>query len=183
MSDPKEPENFSFADAMEGVTRHNHDKADIGKKTNSSKSTLNYRRDAAAKESEQVIDNLSTEAVDIVESNDELLFAAPGVQLRVIKRLRKGHIPWQQGIDLHGMTVEQARDQLSFFIHDAQRNQQKAVLVVHGKAFSQAGQNAVIKSYVNDWLRQMSSVLAFASAQPKDGGTGALYVLLRSSKN
>lgn len=126
-----------------------------------------------------MIDGLSSEAKDILDSNDELLFAAPGVQFSTLKRLRKGHIHWEAGLDLHGYSVDQARDEVSQFIRDACRQNLRAVLVVHGKAFTQPGQPALLKSCVNDWLRQLNQVLAFCSAQPKDGGTGAVYVLLK----
>lgn len=182
MSDKPEPldgDSPSFASLMDGVERHHHDRADTGRPARHAREGLAYTRDAAVREPEKVIDGLSVEAVDIVESGEELLFAAPGVQLRVMKRLRQGHIPWEAGIDLHGMTVDEARDQLGAFIHDARRRRSRAVLVVHGKGYSQAGRQPVLKSCVNDWLRRLPDVLAFCSAQPRDGGTGALYVLLK----
>jgi DNA-nicking Smr family endonuclease len=181
MSDHNHPANdppISFENLMQDVDRHHHDRADIGRPAGDP-GNLSYKRAAAMRETEKVIDGLSSEAVDIVESAQELLFAAPGIQLSVMKRLRKGHIPWEQGLDLHGMSVDQARDELCRFIQDALRHQARAVLIVHGKAYSQAGAYPVLKSYVNDWLRQLHDVLAFCSAQPKDGGTGALYVLLK----
>lgn len=171
----------SFETLMQGVERHRHDRADIARPA-ADPDVLAYKRAAATREPERVIDGLSSEAVEIVESGEELLFAAPGIQLRVMKRLRQGHIPWEQGLDLHGMTVDEARDELSRFIRDAQRSGARAVLLVHGKAFSQAGRQPLLKSHVNDWLRQLHGVLAFCSAQPRDGGTGALYVLLRQKK-
>ncbi|MGB0734208.1 MAG: Smr/MutS family protein, partial [Pontibacterium sp.] len=107
------------------------------------------------------------------------LFAAPGIQLKVIKRLRQGHIPWEAGVDLHGYTVDQARDEVSRFIRRSRANGCRSVLVVHGKSYSQAGKTPIIKSYVNEWLRRLPGVLAFCSAQDKDGGRGAVYVLLK----
>ncbi|GGO75903.1 hypothetical protein GCM10011348_01820 [Marinobacterium nitratireducens] len=172
----------SFEDLMQGVERHHHDRADTARVASPDPDSLALRRAAATEEPERVIDGLSSEAVDIVESGEELLFAAPGIQLRLMKRLRQGHLPWEQGLDLHGMTVEQARDELSTFIRDALRNRARVVLVVHGKAYSQAGRQPLLKSHVNDWLRRLDGVLAFCSAQPRDGGTGALYVLLKQRK-
>lgn len=179
-SDNKDQES-SFATLLgKEVTPHTHkpnrlrSNASVHKKKDQA-----ALRDNATAEIEQVIDGLSSEAVEIVESEEELLFAIPGVQLRTLKRLRKGHIPWEAGIDLHGMSVDIARDELSHFIRDAHKQQCRCVIVVHGKSFSQSGQAPVLKSYVNDWLRQLHQVAAFCSAQPKDGGTGALYVLLR----
>ena len=187
MKDPNDTENqFSFADAMQGVTRHKHDKADLSvEKTTRKKKDHNssYRRHAATLADDKVIDGLSDEAVELVESSEELLFANPGVQLRVLKRLKQGHIPWEGGIDLHGYTVDQARDQLSKFIYDSRKAGARSVIVIHGKAYSSEGQEPLIKSYVNEWLKRLDGVLAFCSAQPKDGGTGALYVLLKKSTN
>lgn len=173
-----EDEQRAFFEAMKGVSRLRHDRADTGapRKPDSSR---DYRREAAVREEARVIDGLSNEAVELVDSNEELLFASPGVQLRLLKRLKQGHIPWDAGLDLHGYSIDEARDQLSKFIRDALRQRSRCVIVVHGKAFSQQGQQPLIKSYVNDWLRQLPGVLAFCSAQPRDGGTGALYVLLK----
>jgi len=184
MSDNQSPSDdgaLSFESMMQDVERHRHDRADIARPA-PDPDALAHRRAAATQEPERVIDGLSSEAVEIVESGEELLFAAPGIQLRVMKRLRQGHLPWEQGLDLHGMTVDQARDELSAFIRDALRNRARVVLVVHGKAYSQAGRDPLLKSHVNDWLRRLDGVLAFCSAQPRDGGTGALYVLLKQKK-
>jgi len=175
-------QDISFADAMQGVTRHTHDRADLSQQKHKD-INLKAKRDAATTEEEKVIDNLSSEAVDIVESNEELIFAAPGIQLRVLKRLKQGHIYWEEGLDLHGYTIDDARDELSRFLRSARARNMKCVMVVHGKSFSEAGKQPLMKSYVNEWLRRMPGVLAFASAQPRDGGTGALYVLLRKGNN
>ncbi|MGB1239857.1 MAG: Smr/MutS family protein [Pseudomonadales bacterium] len=173
----------TFAQAIEGVKPLVQDKIPQRTKTALRKNKeLAYQRQQATMDQSQVIDGLSSEAVDIVESDQELLFAIPGVQLKTMQRLRRGQIHWEEGIDLHGMSIELARDQLSDFIRSAHRKQCQCVIVVHGKAYSQSGQQPLIKSYTNDWLRQMPQVLAFCSAQPKDGGAGALYVMLRKPK-
>ena len=176
-------EEIDFKTLMKGVKRIETRQADLGRKPKLKKSPeLAYRRQVAEQEPERFIDGLSADVSELVESEDELLFAVPGIQIKRLKRLRQGHIPWEQGLDLHGYTVESARDEVSRFIRDAQRQQARCVLIVHGKAFSQPGQSAVLKSCINDWLRQMHAVLAFSSAQPKDGGTGAVYVLLKTEK-
>ncbi|MCV6591016.1 MAG: Smr/MutS family endonuclease [Marinobacterium sp.] len=175
-------DDLDFAAEMKGVTRHHHDRANISKPRQQDAS-IAARRHAAIKEQDRVIDGLSTEAVELVESEEELIFAAPGVQIGRLRKLRQGHIPWDAGLDLHGYSINEARDELSNFIRDAVRSRSRCVLVVHGKAFSgDAGNDALIKSYVNDWLRQLQEVTAFCSAQPRDGGTGALYVLLKQGR-
>jgi DNA-nicking Smr family endonuclease len=169
----------SFAQAMQGIEPLRQDKI---KHTNSpirKAKDKSYHREQATADISDVIDGLSTQSVNSVDSDQALNFACTGLQLKTINKLRKGHLPWEQGIDLHGLSVEQARSELSHFIRNSHHQNKHVVLVVHGKAYSQSGSIPVIKSYVNDWLRQLNEVLAFSSAQAKDGGTGALYVLLR----
>lgn len=184
MKDQPDEQNeaLSFFEAMKGVQQHKHDKADLSAQKTKDKLNIHYRRQAATLEDDKVIDGLSDEAVALVESTEELVFANPGVQLKLLKRLKQGHIPWEQGLDLHGYTVDQARDQLSQFIFDARRNKCRCAIVIHGKAHSSGSEQPMIKSYVNEWLKRLPGVLAFCSAQAKDGGTGALYVLLKRDK-
>ncbi len=164
------------------VRRHQHDRADLQHRTRRS-DNLAYRRAVAQQQNSPLRDGLSDEIKQLVDSEETLLYAANGVQLSTLKKLQQGHTPWQQGLDLHGFSVDQARDDLSLFIRDAYRARSRCVLIVHGKALSADGTPPVIKSYINDWLRQFPQVLAFVSAQPRDGGTGAVYVLLKQLKD
>ncbi len=183
---PENDENFDFAHAMQGVTQHSHDKVDLKKTPKRLKAaddeTSRYKRQVAAQDQEELVDGLSSELVKLVESEDELVFATPGVQLGMMKRLKQGHIPWEAGLDLHGFSLDDARSELSGFIRDCSQKHYRCAIIIHGKAYSGEGKQPLMKSYVNDWLRQISSVIAFCSAQPKDGGTGALYVLLKRAK-
>jgi hypothetical protein len=83
------------------------------------------------------------------------------------------------GIDLHGMTVEKARETLWEFLGEAVRLEVRCVRVTHGKAVRLDGKRPMIKSHVNTWLRQHSQVLGFCSCQAKHGGAGAVYVMLK----
>lgn len=173
----------SFASAVQDIRPMPQDKANIRTKASIKKrSDRTYHRQQATIDTTSSTDGLSTESVDIVDSDQALLFSSQGIQLKLLKRLQKGHIPWEQGIDLHGLTIDQARDQLSDFIQICFHQHCYVALVVHGKAHSHTGSVPMLKSYCNDWLRQLPQVLAFSSAQAKDGGTGALYVLLRRKK-
>jgi DNA-nicking Smr family endonuclease len=107
-----------------------------------------------------------------------LSFSRGGLQLRALKQLRAGKYPVEHRLDLHGYTVEQARKALISFLEECAQAQLKTVLIIHGKGF-RSKQKPVIKSMVNRWLRATDRVLAFHSAQPRDGGSGAVYVLLR----
>lgn len=179
-TDPNDTPDFK-ALIGDAVLQHQHDRADLHRRHPCSE-TQRYRREVAQQQSQNLCDGLSDEIKQLVDSEETLLYAANGVQLSTIKKLKQGHTPWQQGLDLHGFSVDQARDDLSRFIRDAKRTQARCLLIVHGKALSADGTPPVIKSYVNDWLRQFPEVLAFVSAQPRDGGTGAVYVLLKQNK-
>lgn len=190
MSENDLPDNenteVDFASAMQGVTRITNDRADLRGRPKKLRladdETTRYKRQMAVTDEEMIVDGLNSEVINLVETEDELIFAAPGVQLKLMKRLKQGHIPWDAGLDLHGYIIDDARTELSSFIRECSIQQLRCVMVIHGKSNSVEGQQALMKSYVNDWLRQMPQVIAFTSAQPKDGGTGALYVLLKRAK-
>lgn len=185
-NDLPDENEFDFSAAMKGVTRHTDDKADLKGQPKKLKladdETTRYKRMVAVQDEEMIVDGLTSEVINLVETEDELIYAAPGVQLKVMKKLKQGHLPWDAGLDLHGYTLDDARTELSSFIRECSLRQLRCVMVIHGKSNSVEGQQALMKSYVNDWLQQMTQVIAFSSAQPKDGGTGALYVLLKRAK-
>ncbi len=114
-----------------------------------------------------------------LENDDELLFSRSGLQQSVLRKLRRGQLPISGELDLHGLRVEEARQALSHFLHHCQLGQRQCVRIIHGKGYRSTNNQAVLKSRVNHWLRQHDEVLAFCSAQPQHGGTGAAYVLLR----
>ncbi len=114
-----------------------------------------------------------------VETGEELGFSRPGLQHRTLKRLRRGQHALQAECDLHGLTVVEARQTLSAFLHACQDRQLSCVRIIHGKGYGSYQRIPILKSKVDSWLRQHDSVLAFCSARPVDGGTGAVYVLLK----
>jgi len=80
------------------------------------------------------------------------------------------------------MTVDAARDYLLKFLSECEADGSRCIIIVHGKGYSSPAKKPVIKPMVNRWLRATPTVLAFFSALPKDGGTGAVYVLLKRNK-
>ena len=119
---------------------------------------------------------------DEFDSGEHLQFARPGMQKSVVRKLKKGQYARQASLDLHGHTQVEARKALTAFIAQAQRTQARCVLIIHGKSRHSAEKAPVLKPKVSAWLRSHPEVLAFCSAQPSEGGTGALYVLLRQLK-
>ena len=117
-----------------------------------------------------------------VASEEDLFFARPGLQQRQLQRLRRGQLACSATLDLHGMTTATARGEIMSFIDRCRAQHIRCVQLVHGKGYGSGGDLPVLKNRMNSWLRQHHDVLAFCSAQPRDGGRGALYVLLRSQR-
>ncbi len=108
-----------------------------------------------------------------------LAFHRSGVRDQVMRRLRRGLIPSEDEIDLHGLTQSEARARLAEFIAQSRAAGHRCVRVVHGKGYRSGARGPILKTAVNLWLRRHLEVMAFTSAKAIDGGTGALYVLLR----
>jgi DNA-nicking Smr family endonuclease len=114
----------------------------------------------------------------LIDNGDELVFRRAHVPKSVIDRLRRGEIAVREELDLHGLTELAARAALREFLAEALRARHNCVRVVHGKGLRSGPRGPVLKHAVNLWLRKVDAVLAFASAPRRDGGTGAVYVLL-----
>jgi DNA-nicking Smr family endonuclease len=114
-----------------------------------------------------------------LETGEELVYRRDGVQQAVLRKLRRGQFQVGAALDLHGMTVVAAREALTVFLHRARRDSLNCVRIIHGKGNGSRHRGPVLKQKINHWLRQRDEVLAFCSARPMDGGTGAIYVLLR----
>jgi len=112
---------------------------------------------------------------------DTLSFSRSGVQPSTLKNLRLGKLPIDQSIDLHSLTVDEARKYLREFLGECAHDGSRCIIIVHGKGYSSQNKKPVLKPLINRWLRQLDSVLAFHSAKPAHGGTGAVYVLLKNN--
>lgn len=122
------------------------------------------------------------------------LAAAPGVDRRMDDRLRRGRIEIQARIDLHGLTQAQAHAALSAFVMRGWHEGRRTLLVITGKGSAGKGGvrettgrgEGVLRAAVPRWLNEVSLrplVLAIRRAQPRHGGDGALYVLLKRNRN
>lgn len=113
------------------------------------------------------------------EGGDVVAYRRPGVREDALRRLRRGQVPIEAEIDLHGLTRPAARDALSRFLGLALARRLHCVRVIHGKGLRSGHGGPVLKHSVIDWLSHFEQVLAFASARPAEGGSGALQVLLK----
>jgi DNA-nicking Smr family endonuclease len=105
---------------------------------------------------------------------------AVGHSPQLLKDLGKGKIPYTAMLDLHGFTAAEAWQYLHQWLHDAQLNEHRCVLVITGKGRGPE-QMGVLKSNLKDWLGFHPAVVAYHTALPRDGGQGAVYVLLKRS--
>jgi DNA-nicking Smr family endonuclease len=118
----------------------------------------------------------------LLDTGEELVFRRPGVREEVLRQLRRGRFAVAAEIDLHGLGRHAAHEALRAFIAEAVARGYGCVRVIHGKGRGSGPGGPVLKHVVNHWLRRMDDVVAFASARPVDGGTGAAYVLLASGR-
>ena len=142
-----------------------------------------YRKKNAEGGEKGIQNNLTENGVKPLPSWFILECKRPGVQHGVYKKLRLGKYRIDAILDLHQMRVQQAREQVFTFIQEAVDLNLRTVSILHGKGQlnNKSGEGSLLKGYVNHWLRQINSILAFHSAQPIHGGTGATYVLLKKS--
>jgi DNA-nicking Smr family endonuclease len=135
----------------------------------------------------ELCDLVSGEApFDVTQSDEHVEGSVVGLDPRLLRRLRQGEFAYQDHIDLHGLTSEEARVRVDAFLTRAYQTHKRCVLIVHGRGLSSKDKIPVLKSRVTGWLsrgRWARIVLAFSSARSYDGGTGALYVLLRRDRS
>lgn len=109
---------------------------------------------------------------------DALDYLKDGHPPRLLRRLKRGQYAVQDEIDLHRMTASQAEQAIRTFLAECRKARRLSVRIVHGKGLRSTGEAPVLKNLVDRMLRQRADVLAFASARPQHGGTGAVLVLL-----
>ncbi|MCK9463402.1 MAG: Smr/MutS family protein [Proteobacteria bacterium] len=120
---------------------------------------------------------------DFADTEEFVEAAVRGFDNRVLRRLRRGDFSVQGHLDLHGMRREEARQRVAEFVVKSHAEGKRCVLIVHGRGLGSKDNIPVLKEKLQAWLTRGAigrHVLAFTSARPWDGGTGAVYVLLRS---
>lgn len=132
---------------------------------------------------QQVLRDSLSDPIDVLlETGEELQFLRNGLSRDVLRKLRRGKWVIQGQLDLHGMISAEARIALADFLRQAEKAGARCVRIIHGKGLSSFNREPVLKHKVKHWLTQRDEVLAFAEARPSDGGSGAVIVLLKSSR-
>lgn len=143
---------------------------------------IRYRREAAQRTMTMDESQLPTAFVDPVRPEAVISYRRDGIQYGVFRRLQQGAYPIEAMLDLHGLTVEQARHEVYRFIGDCLRHDVRSALISHGKGHRNKDQVPLLKSFLARWLPMFPEVMAYHSAQKWHGGAGAVYVLLRKSE-
>jgi DNA-nicking Smr family endonuclease len=120
--------------------------------------------------------------MDITFTDEYIEGAISGVGRKLMTRLKRGQLPIQDHIDLHGLTKKDAETTVRDFLIKSHSRGFRCVLIVHGRGLNSPDSVPVLKERLPVWLNRGPArkiVLAFATARPYDGGTGAIYVLLR----
>ncbi len=123
----------------------------------------------------------SSDPVNALYAEDTLSYTAPGLQKNVLKKMRRGHYGLDAELDLHGLTSAEAKRELIKFLHFCELDGCRCIRIIHGKGYRSENNLPVLKNDINVWLRQHQEVQAFCSTAQKDGGAGAVFVLLRLS--
>ena len=119
--------------------------------------------------------------------------STPGLDTRSAERPKRGQLAIEGRLDLHGMTQDNARAALDHFIGEAYASGKRALLIITGKGLKPRepaypwdhSTGGVLKAMTPRWLNEAPNrgrVLAITEAQPRHGGSGALYVLIRRQR-
>lgn len=168
-----------FMQAMQGVAPLKNDPSVHHRPIKNDENAL--RRRAAAEGGEEILGATLSDMqalLNPVSGEAYLSYKNPTLQNKIFEQLKQGKLRWYDAVDLHGSSIEDARQAVQLLIHQALSNGETVVKIVHGK-----GKEAIIKTCVNGWLRQISDVMAFVSAPANDGGNGAVLVLLKRKKS
>ena len=152
---------------------------------------LSVKRETATKKTNQTIMPVSNKKLDLLpsKSREDLPFLAAGksvdIDHKTMNKLKRGQINPDISLDLHGMTLKQAYSSVLRFILDAVEKNVRCLLIITGKGRISEG-GGVLRNQFPQWLNHPNiryHIIGFCAAQPRDGGGGAFYVLLRRKRS
>lgn len=170
------PEDLALFEQAVGPVRRLADHGEVPQRLRPAPEPLQSLLDEA-----RVPHELTRSTIDpaLIEIGEELSYLKAGLSPRLLRQLKRGQFSIADEIDLHQMTVEVARKAIKIFLDESRREHRLCVKIIHGKGLRSRAQGPVLKRLVDGMLRQRRDVLAFASAPPAEGGTGAVVVLMR----
>ena len=138
------------------------------------------RRDERAALAESLSGPVSLD--DAMDSGEELVFLREGLSRQVLRKLRRGHWVVEENLDLHGMNRLEAASSVAQFLRHCALRRVRCARIVHGKGLGSRNREPVLKGKLRKWLALRDEVLAYCQAPAAQGGSGALLVLLKSSR-
>ena len=176
MADDNKKNSHSFADLMSSTKRLHTDKI------------APYRKKIPpiAKQSEadelRVMEELLSfdDEASSFASGDELTFLRNGYPQKILKKLRRGDYSIQEELDLHGFFADEAKQQVHGFINECAQYNISTVRIIHGKGLHSPDKKPVLKNLILGWLKKNQSIIAVCSTPSNDGGTGAIYALIKT---
>ena len=125
--------------------------------------------------------------VTLLQMTDDTTGVAPGVDARTLRQLRSGDDlpatpPPRAVVDLHGLRAAEVDATLRRVVARARAAALRVLLVITGRGLGSEGGVPVVRGAAVECLVRLPEVLAFTPAQPRHGGPGALYVLLRKPR-
>ncbi len=184
---PDVPDEWLFDDAMRTVAPLALDprgrRGPLGARLDIGRAPRRSRAEDEAEAYAELADLVDGDGVFDIASTDEYIEgSAPGIDRRLVRKLRRGDYAIQSHLDLHGLVQKEAHAEVDAYLDDARKKGHRCVLIVHGRGLHSKDSVPVLKERLRVWLtrgRISRGVLAFATAKPADGGAGAVYVLLR----
>jgi DNA-nicking Smr family endonuclease len=116
-----------------------------------------------------------------LEVGEELSFLRDGYPPKLLKQLKRGQFSIQAEVDLHQMNAAAAQLTIAEFLAECRHDGVRCVRIIHGKGLRSKAHGPVLKGLTDKLLRRRDDVVAFASARPMQGGTGAVVVLLKTA--
>lgn len=144
-------------------------------------------KDAQAQEDAEILAQLGDLVAgkgdfDLADTEEWVEGLAPGVDRKLLRKLKHGDFSVQAHLDLHGLVREAAQREVRAFLRESRAQGRRCVLVIPGRGKGSPDGEPILKRLLIRWLSRGEVgklVLAFCTALPVDGGAGALYVLLR----
>ena len=178
--------DIDFKQAMRGVRPLNKDTASTTSAHRGSNRALREQIQNRARHSAAELETTSTSRTSVSDSghsnlpgDEYLYFLSNGVQKKVLRELKKGtRYALESTLDLHGLNQRQAQREIDAELKHFEPSRLSCLLIIHGKGLHST-QGATLKEFTAAYLKTRPSVKAYCSAQQRDGGSGALYVLVK----
>ena len=162
----------AFEEAVRGVKKLHHTKIRLKKIDTPVK-----RQPAQVDKDEIILDEKRD--LPFVRGEQTISYKHESLPHKTLRKLKKGQYNIDAVLDLHGMTVDDARAAVSKFLDECLEHDMHIVLIVHGKGHHSS--SPILKNKLNNWLRGLDFILAFCSANTSHGNRGAVYVLLKKN--